>query len=155
MLAIAGLYVLSRQFPDDDSIPHGLGVLAFALFAEIAAMAITAYLSTHQWLRVADGMLEYQLRLGPRTLTSRRVPLTAIRPIESASDEGESGGSAWANIATADGNIAFGNELSSATIDVLIREIMRLRDPNEPWPPSLANRPPAKTVARIKRKPRR
>jgi hypothetical protein len=155
MLAIAGLYILTRQFPDDDSIPHGPGLVAILLFAELAVVALTAYLSTHQWLRVADGTLEYQLRLGPRTLTTRSVLLAAIRPIESQSDEGDSGGSAWANIVTADGIIVFGNELSTATIDVLIAEIMRLRDPNESWPPDRRHLQPAKTVARIKRRPRK
>lgn len=154
MLAIAGLYVLSRQFPDEESIPHGPGLVAFVLFAELAALALTAYLSMHQWLRVADDILEYHLRLGPWTLTSKRVPLAAIRPIESASDESDAGGNAWAYIATADGTIVFGNELSVATIDVLIAEFMRLRDPNEPWPTRQSNRQPAKTVARVKRRPR-
>lgn len=153
MLAIAGLYILSRQFPDDDSIPHGPGLAAFLLVAEVAVVALTAYLSAHQWLRVADGTLEYQSRLGPWTLSSRRVPLAAIQPLESASDEWEAGGSAWANIATADRTIAFGNELSTAVIDALIAEIMRLRDPTDPWPVR-TNQQPAKTVTRTMRRQR-
>ncbi|MBV9833482.1 MAG: hypothetical protein JO055_03685 [Alphaproteobacteria bacterium] len=154
MLAIAGLYILSLRFPEEEAVPHGPGLAAFALFAEIAAMALTAYLSTHQWLRVAAGTLEYQLRLGPRTLSSRRIPLATINPIESMSDESDAGGNAWAYIVTRDGTITFGNELTTAVIDALIAEIMRLRDPAEPWPASRANQQPAKTIAKVKRRPR-
>jgi len=103
--------------------------VAFAFILWVTFTAFLSFQSTHQWLRVAHGQLEYRLKLGPFTLSKKEAPWAAVEELVSDTVETESGGTFFAVIKTARWRVTFGIGCveDNVPIDALVAELQRLR----------------------------
>lgn len=120
--AFVGMEILGRVDP-----PRG--AIVFAIILTAAFALFMAFQCTYQWLRVANGTIEYQFRFFSIPLRCKSASLIDVRKLDTGEVDTESGGSVWAVIATPRWEVNFGLGIvtDSAAVEALLNEIRRLK----------------------------
>lgn len=104
-----------------------VGAFFAVLILEGIFAALTVWLSTHQWMRLAQGGIEVQSRLASKILSSKRASLAEIQGLVSETVENnEMANTNFLIIKTARWEYRFGSGSDSETIDELKALILRV-----------------------------
>ena len=124
LLTMVGLVAafVGMEILDKPVIQSGSVLFAIAMF--VTFFIFTAFQSTYQWLRVADGKIDYQLRLWSLPLTRKYAMLSEVTFLGT---ETESSYYTRAVIKTNHWKVSIGaKDIDGGAVYALIEEIKRL-----------------------------
>lgn len=107
--------------------PYACGPLAVVAGLATLIVALTAFLSTHERLRVAAEGVDYQVRLAWRLLKRRQAPLGEITQVVDDDYASDAIDSSYLLLITQRWEARFGAERSNEAIAFLIWKICRLQ----------------------------